>query len=478
MSTRKKALLFVVLFFSLLPAVSNANELTFTESLQRLYGVNETAVAAQIEAESYQYEEKAAIGLLLPKIYINGNYTAFDKDLSMNVDIKGPMSKLLGGLGQAMSRIDPSLKPAFDKMGQEIPDLSQTIQKKSFFTLDATAMWPIFTGGKIIAANKAAQLKFKKASLEASSIKEELGVTLAERYFSLRLASDVTAIRKDVFDAMERHYEKALKMEQAGVLPKVERMHAAVAVQEAKRAYETSLRDAKLAMAALKSILNTDEDITPVTPLFIISSENIAPLVYFQQSAVGGNFKLKQVQIGQQLAKVGVLSEISTFLPQVFLFGNAQLYNWQASSLMPDYTFGIGFSFNIFEGLSNVHRLQAAKSVEQSINLKKIRAEKDILTLVEQQYMTLENARSDYEAVRTSLEFTQEYLRARQKAFDAGLATSLDVVDAELALSKARLDAALAAYKFDTALAKLLDTAGFFEEFETYRLKASVELGL
>ena len=58
------------------------------------------------------------------------------------------------------------------------------------------------------------------------------------------------------------------------------------------------------------------------------------------------------------------------------------------------------------------------------------------------------------------------------------MATSLDVVDAELALSNSKMSAIKAAYKFDMALINMLSTAGMFDSFESYRAKAFVEPGL
>lgn len=460
------ALLAVIFFIPIFSIETHAmDNMTFSQAIDRLYGSNEAIEAAKAMAESLNFEKKAAIGLFFPKVYINAAYAAFDKDLSIEVDLKGTF----GGLA-------PLFPPALGGVLGNIPNLNQVIQQKSFFTLDATAMWTIFTGGKILAANRAAKLKMDKANVNINSVKEELGSTLAERYFSLRLATDVMSLRKEVLATMKIHYEKALKMEKAGVLAKVERLHAAVSMQDAQRTYNASVRDAQLAMAALKSIINVEAEINPDTPLFIISAESLEPLIFFQEQALGGNAKLLEIDIVKNLTGVATQSEMSNYYPKIFLFGNAHAYDWQLSPIMPDFTFGVGFSFNIFEGLSGYHKVQAAKAVEKSVFLKQTRAKKDINTLVEQQYMTLQNARADYEAVQASIDFTKEYVRARLKAFETGLATSLDVVDAELAFSKAKLESVMAAYKFDTALAKLLETAGMFHEFEGYRQKASIEL--
>ena len=53
-----------------------------------------------------------------------------------------------------------------------------------------------------------------------------------------------------------------------------------------------------------------------------------------------------------------------------------------------------------------------------------------------------------------------ELVRTRRKAFTEGVATSTEVVDAEVVLSEARLGKAATLYAIDTALATLLMLCG------------------
>jgi outer membrane protein TolC len=85
-------------------------------------------------------------------------------------------------------------------------------------------------------------------------------------------------------------------------------------------------------------------------------------------------------------------------------------------------------------------------------------------------------ALEQYEALETSGKFAEEYLRIRKSAFAEGYATSLDVVDAELALSKVKTERLVALYEFDVALAELLEASGGSERFEEFRTRSDVEV--
>ena len=96
-------------------------------------------------------------------------------------------------------------------------------------------------------------------------------------------------------------------------------------------------------------------------------------------------------------------------------------------------------------------------------------AQRKIGTLVEKKYNELMTALEQYEATESSFTFANEYVRVRKKAFKAGMTTSINVVDAELALSRVKIDKLKAAYRFDVVLAELLEASGKTKQFETYR---------
>lgn len=470
----KKVQILLILMLLVSATYSYGADITFSQALESLYGTHEGMAQAEADYKQKEYAKKATLGLYSPRISLNAAYAYFGNDLTMDVDLS-PVSNTVNGIfGNLGSMLPIPLPPL------SLPSsMEQVVQQDQFFSLNAAMIWPVFTGGKIYAANQAASANLEMAKHGKTIRHDELGIAMAEKYFTLRFIKDIIALKQDVKNSMQEHYNKALKLEKAGMLAKVERLHAEMALTDAEKSLDTSIREARLVESSLKSMLSSNDDnITPATPLFIIKAEDIEALMYFQDMATTANAKLKQVQSAKKLARAGVINSTSSFIPKINAFGMVSIYDYQLSSLSPDYMVGVQMSLNLFDGLQNYHQLKASKQTEESTKLLAARAEKDIRTLVEQQYITMENARADYEASLKSLAFTEEYLRARQKAFNQGMATSLDVVDAELALSNSKMSAIQAAYKFDMALINMLSTAGIFDSFESYRAKAFVEPGL
>ena len=70
-------------------------------------------------------------------------------------------------------------------------------------------------------------------------------------------------------------------------------------------------------------------------------------------------------------------------------------------------------------------------------------------------------------ALDTTIEMSRELVRVRKKSFQEGMATSTEVVDAEVMLAKVKTAFLLAYYQYDVALINLLSVCGTPEQSST-----------
>jgi outer membrane protein TolC len=104
--------------------------------------------------------------------------------------------------------------------------------------------------------------------------------------------------------------------------------------------------------------------------------------------------------------------------------------------------------------------ISAARIEQQRVDTAAEQAGRDIPTLAESQWRSMEDARLRYLSMASAIALAEETLRLAQVAFRRGQATSADVADASLNHTKSALERAQAAYDYVIALAKLLGTAG------------------
>ncbi|WP_212216887.1 TolC family protein [Carboxylicivirga linearis] len=435
----------------------------FNESLQYLISNSKSIQVASYQKEATEHEKKATNSHRMPHIGITGTYAIMDDDIEMHADLSGitePLGELLQGLG---GMLPPGSLPSISMPNS----MGLTIQEQQLGVLMGTFSMPIYTGGKINAAHRAAEAKVFEASENLREVTNQQITELVTRYFGLQLTNKVMDIRSEALNNIENHLNNAKKMEEQGQIAHVERLHAEVAYANASREYRSSAKDLEMTQKGLQNTLGTDQVIVPMDELFI--PQNIQPLDHYQSMALQNSPLLGQIDAKKNLVNEKLKVERSKYLPDVALMGGANLLDYQLTEMAPQWFVGVGVSFTLFDGFDRSNKIKAAKSQALQVDNYYDKASDDIKMVVQKLYQTMEKAFDEYESLTTTEAFAAEYLDARQKAFSNGLATSTDVVDAQLNMEKVRIAKLQAAYAYDVALASMLQYCGASNTFEQYR---------
>ncbi|KAA5429450.1 TolC family protein, partial [Bacteroides cellulosilyticus] len=295
---------------------------------------------------------------------------------------------------------------------------------------------------------------------------------LAESYYGLSLAKEVAAVRQDTYNGLKQHYENALKLEAAGMIDKAGRLFAQVNMDEAWRALEAAQKEVTVVESALRTLLNLEDTckIEPTSPLFINS---ILPAKEeFQQTMRSGNYILNQLSLQQSIAKQQLRIDQSGYLPDIALFGKQTLYaHGIQSNLVPRTIVGVGFTWNLFDGLAREKRIRQSKITEQTLALGKDKAQDDLSVGIDKLYTGLQKAQDNVQALNSTIALSEELVRIRKKSFAEGMATSTEVIDAETMLATVKVARLAAYYEYDVTLMNLLALCGTPEQFRNYAVK-------
>jgi outer membrane protein TolC len=355
-----------------------------------------------------------------------------------------------------------------------VPSFKQQVQDDAYWKGQLNLVWPVFTGGRIIAANKAAEAGIRETDAKLRRTSESLTADLVRIYFSVRLADQVVRIRTEAKHVLDQHLFQARRLNREGFIAKTELLHAQVAQAQADRELKAARRDQELAQTALANLLAREEPVGAATPLFIVS--DIPPVQTFIEHARNGHPGLDQLTAVKDRAHENVHAQKAAFSPQIYLFGMRELFEDDLTVLEPSWAAGIGVDVTLFEGFARNNRVQAARKLEEQAGLMHRKLDRDLATLVSSKYQELMKAREQFDALETSLALVDENLRARRRAFEEGLATSLDVVDAQLSLSVVSVERLRVVCDFDTALAQLLVASGRGYEFSHYLTESGLKV--
>ena len=205
-------------------------------------------------------------------------------------------------------------------------------------------------------------------------------------------------------------------------------------------------------------------------------TDELPDSLYFKNLLPSTNYAISRLRLEESIAENRLRISRSAYLPTIALFGKQTLYAHNLPrNLMPRTLIGIGFTWNLFDGLNREADVRVARLAKESLTLDR---EKTIHTLdvwVQKLYTELQEAQEEVTTLQATLTMGEELLRIRRKSFDEGMATSTEVVDAEVMLAKVRIAMWMAYYQFDVSLASLCSVCGVPEMFWKFQLTARVE---
>ena len=466
-------ILVVILFFiiGITPAVAQQN-MSFSKAMNVMFENNSMVKSEQYNVDMAYNELRATRGLALPKIDLIGGYTLMQSDIDM--DLGGSKGVITESLKDAINQgvtngiISSDLASLLTQGLSPITsmDWRYTLQKRSFGVVGATLTLPIYMGGRINIANRAARIALSAASYSLDATKSMLLTELVERYYGVVVARSACAVRQDVVDAIKRHLVDAEAMEEEGIVAHSVVVYAQYKLAEAERDLHDAINKVKVAEAALNTTVGIEQSINPIDRIFICN--NIHNIDYYTDMAIALNPILCELRHGKQLSEEGVKLARAAMLPEIAAMGAGAIYSYQLSNMIPRWSIGVGVRIPLFDGLGKEYRYIASKSGVKSVKEEVENAQSNIILLVEKEYYNLENTMSNISATRRAIDFAESYYNSALEGFREGVVSSADLMDACTELAATKVEYLNAAYENTLTLARLLEASGLSDTFIQY----------
>lgn len=452
-------------------AQADQQAVSFTDAWQAVVTTNDGLAAERANVDRARHLQDAASDLYFPQISATAKYTRLDKPVEVKPsDLIESMSDEAGGIVAALGQqfhINPAM---LDQL------FTSQLTERDVFTSSIRAVWPIFTGGRITAAQDIARGRTEEARYLLAMKQQAKFEDLAKFYFGVAMTQHVLQTRIDVEQGLKKHFEHALKLEQQGQIAKVERLQAEASYDKARVERQKAARDMEIAQVALTKLLKLDVPAIPSTPLF--TNTSLPPMSAFIDKTLDAYPGLKMLDAKKKQASGLIDAEKGKYYPEVYLYGNYSLHedDTLAAKTTPDWAVGVGVNIPLMDNSGRSGKVKAAHSAVTQVNYLRAQAERDLSVLVEKTYREALQALEEYNGLSSSLQLARENVRLREKAFSQGLSTSLDVVDAELYQASVRTQRSAAAFQYVISLSRLLAVSGEISSFYQYQQYQGVEV--
>lgn len=328
----------------------------------------------------------------------------------------------------------------------------------------ATATWPLFTGGKIRAEQKAGEFALQEAKAQENAVGVELDVRLIGQYFGLQLARAIEQVRKEMLEQQKKEAARARQFESQGMISKVERMSVDVARDKSEREWLKARDNARIARIELARLLRDETFAQLSTPLFVLK-DGLGPLNAWVDAAVAQNPQIAVLEAQVQQADQGAEAAKGNWYPTIFAFGNYSFIRHYQTMIEPQWLAGVGLNLTLWDARD---RLGAFKSARATLRQAKA-AKQDVINQVradaEVAWQNTRNAMERYQLTQGNVKLARENLALKTEGFEEGLNTALDMTDARTQLAEAQVERKIAAYEFVVNYAILHAITGKMDEF-------------
>ncbi len=449
---------------------AQAQTISFSEAWTRVIQQDEGLAVEQAGVDRAKQLREAAKSMYLPKVDVGASYTHLDQPMELDMMDLNPIAnhpemvkvlqQILGGLPI------PHLTPN---------DFVTPLTKQNVVTSSVKMLWPLFAGGRIDAAQDIRQAQVSEAQQLLVLKQQSTFESLSQTYFGVVLAAQVVQTKQEIEEGLAHHLDHAKKLEAQGQIARVERLSAQSAYDRARIDTQKARRSLEIAELALGRMLKLP-NAQPGSGLFV--NKELPRLEGLVSQTLEVHPGLKLLSAKKEQAKGLIRVEQGKYAPEVFLFGNYNLYEDDslASKTAPDWLVGVGVSMPLVSRDGRSETVQAAKSAELQVNLLQAKTREDLELLVEKTWREAAQGLEEYQSLSSTQALAEENVLLRDKAFGQGLSTSLDVVDAQNQLAGVKTQRAAAAYQYVVSLARLLALSGQMNSFNQYQHGQVIEV--
>ncbi len=470
-----------------------ADGISFMDAWSKVIENSYALKAKKENINSAKFKQLAAKDLYWPDITLSANYVHLDKDMKSDLSDLGFDTKSLAPIvkgiakssseaayGEALKKGLPQEQATkiAQKTLQGVVGSFSSMQGKSFellgqdrFLSSIRAVWPIFTGGRIEAANIVAKGEVKEALAVFEMAKQAQFEDLAHIYFGVVLAKEVAKTKKEVSLSLKKHYEHAQKLYKYGQIAKAETLLAKASYDKAVVDAKKAQKSYEIAQIALNNLLHVKTSLNTKTKLF--TNKNLPKIDIFLDKTLSSYPGLELLKAKKVQTQGLVKANKGLYYPQVALFANYNLIHHDDLLLKhsPDWLVGVGVNVPLISSKGRSGKLDMAYSKSMQVDYMYEDAKRNLSVLVKKTYKQAEQALEEFNGLDSSIELGLENVRLREKSFSQGMVTALDVVDAQLFLLGVKTQKLVASYQYITSLVKLLAISKQIEQFKNFQIK-------
>ena len=351
--------------------------------------------------------------------------------------------------------VKPGIKLKSDTSGRGGPKVTQAM----YGILSASL--PLYTGGKIKYGIESAKFLEQAVKLDAANNREGVIINTINAYSNLYKAKAAVGLVKENLDQANQRVKDFTNLEKNGLVARNDLLK--VALQSSN--VELTLLDAesnyKIASVNMALMLGVPEQTILVADVASLQQNvTVKTLEEYEQQALQARNDVGALALRKKAAEIGKAVKAD-------YYPNLALTTGYIAANIPGFVtitnavnVGIGASYNLSSLWKTKSKIEQATAREQQITANQDMMADNIRLQINQSYQAYILSKKKIEVYQKAVEQATENYRITKNKYDNALATTTDLLDADVAQLQTKLNVTNATADAVVAYNKLLQTAG------------------
>ncbi len=343
------------------------------------------------------------------------------------------------------------------------------------YSTRVTLQQPIFTGFRLRSTARAASYLAEAASLDVKSGQADLDVNVTSAYWVLYLALETEVFSAENVGRLTSYEQDTQNLMRAGLATRSDLLKIQVQLASGQLSLIDARNDARLAMMNLNNIIGLPLE-TAIEPMSVPdTSAARAPRDSAAAQSVLDSLLLRALsarpdaeasRLRAEAAETSARAARGNWWPQVYLTGSYiyarpnQRYLPTLDAFRGTWDIGIGFQWSLWNWGATLYQQQQADAARLQSTLAFAQEKDDVALDVRRSDLAVHRAMEKLGVARLGLDQADENLRTTTDKFRNGLATSTELLDANVALLQAKTNLTGARVEYQIAWTRFLRALG------------------
>lgn len=390
--------------------------ITLDEAVEIALRRNPTLSQARTNIESAEHNRLAAVGSLLPSLSLSYGYS-----------------------NASTGRIDPT--------GQGIVSTSYTTQ--------LTGSYNIFDGWRRFTDLKGANLGIEESTARYRQTEYQTVQAVKQAYFNAVAAREIVGVEERRVQRQEDQLDFVQQQLDLGRATRSDLLRSQVDVNNALLALLNAENSERTTTFRLTEVVGSETRVGPVEDASLIAQ----PMPFSRNQLFGiadqSAPSLVTAAAATEAAEAAVSSARSSYLPNLNFSGGWAWANTEFPPQNRSWSFSLRGSYPLFNGFQRETSVFRAKAQQDIATEQERAARLNLSSELDAAYSTAQAAQAGIDLASQNVGLSEESLRVVQERYRLGLATILELQDAQITLTQSEVDLVSRRFDYQLALAAI-----------------------